>query len=236
MSDIDNIQQIYLSFYLDEDYYKDDYYYTPQGTLELSYMIAPFDPATATGKMYGKDYSGYVKLQAFYPTETEVFVPRGADKQWYNLIMPLDDMKDFISGAREYYGFMLRQMPSELVSFNCTQKYYISSENDSTHLRPKMVIIYGDNPVSIDPALVKNESLKQSIFFHDKNDIIINGGLPEVTSLAVYNIQGKLVTKRLLKDNASALSLNSLLKKYSEGVYFCTLMYAGEKYSIKFHK
>lgn len=208
----------------------------PEGYFRLSYLTAPFDPASATGKMYGKDDNGYVSLLSCPPFITEVYVPRGADKQWYNLEIPVNDMKGFISGEKENYGFMLSQWPLSMGSFICTDKYYISSEHDSTHLRPKLVVVYGDTPVSMGASVVKTDDFKQSIFYHDKNDIIIKAGLPEVASLSVYNIQGKLIAKRLLKDEASVLSLNKLVKEYSSGIYFCTLIYAGEKYSIRFKK
>lgn len=228
--DIKNIQRAYISIFMDEDIYASSQDLNPYGNLNLGYLTKTFDPANAIGADYGK----YDPVKFLSPPDiiAKTFTDRGDDKRWYNLEIPINDLEDFISGAKPYHGFMLWHRPTSITR-TATHKYFISSDNDSLQLRPKLVIIHGDTPVANEAFTLKRKCTNKLLNKDGKN-ITINGGLPHDLSIYVYDVQGKLIHSLDLSKNSSSLSFNTLLEPFSHGVYFCALHYLGEKHTLKF--
>lgn len=233
VANVTNIQKVFFSIFMDEDIFADDIEKNPEGNLRLSYLNKHFDPATAMGIDYGK--GDPLKFSSAPPTISKVFTPRGDDKRWYHLEIPANDMADFISGAKQNYGFMICHSATATSKY-CSNKYFISSENNLQNFRPKLVIIYGDDIVVSNTSDNKTKCSEESLFSRKNSNIIINADLNHMLSLAIYNIQGKSLIKQTINNSSTKISVSNLINSYPDGLYICTLNYKNKTYNLKINK
>ena len=195
----------------------------------------PFDPDKVTGVNYCYTVGDKWVFNKPPPTFAE-FYRDGKTKlpiKFYDFEVPLETLIQVLSNTNKVIAFMFHFSKMD----GCSYSYWHASECPDVEKRPKLTIIYGDDPVGAKPK--NNAKINSSDFFYQsKGNTVVNmEHLPTtaaIPTISLYDLRGKLIAKKDIKHNSKSIfSLNDLVTLASDNMYICTLNYGKGVKTIK---